>query len=620
MSTLTNSTENTSSNPVVSITNNSGIDVEIFDVFDPNPEGQQGAYQYTLLAKVGNGQTANIQTLRYASELLAAYSGEMTLGGKSFYYQHFPLASKAISVLDNPPYAWAILADDYAGSQQAFQFVKFTSANPTSNIARGFITALQQNDEGATVNKYFAGSASFPKATFEAWTQIVFWQTQFLSAWQGPYFLYNVPKAGEKIQMMAAVSITSDSSGTTGSLYLPDDKGVVHPDAKKYGLKPSGTGAIVMADPDSSGMTLSLTPAWVTILTSTNAGADGYPVGGSLSGAFNNSTVVGTGQRLPPHWATPVPLRSFMAANVSNQSTVVPSPTSDSSKKSNSPWYSLWWVWVAIVVAASVISTIAITVAVVIRNRRRQAKISLVNVNKNPVQNREQIVQEQEKIEEYSQFKIVLDIKPWNDEYFDNVLMKDLENSGVSYSDLLETSLMDNGIYDIIIDGKFYRYKDIYEETYKYNQLENRASALNHEILELQRELQQIPSNQKIVEETNNLQNSLNDLKNDVKQGKSIDNILKDTFDINNRMKSLVKQELDSQQHSMIQQQAFQKIYNATEQYEEQQIQQQKALEEIKQNLDKGEHQDVNVNNFKSEDEGLNIHNTTEVSTNFKVE
>ena len=103
MSTSTNSTENTSNNPVVSVTNNSGVDVDIFDVFDPNPEGQQGTYQYTLLAKVGNGQTAKIQTLRNASELLAGYSGDMTLGGNSAYYEKFPVSSKEVSVLDTPP-------------------------------------------------------------------------------------------------------------------------------------------------------------------------------------------------------------------------------------------------------------------------------------------------------------------------------------------------------------------------------------------------------------------------------------------------------------------------------------------------------------------------------------
>ena len=105
MSTSTNSTENTSNNPVVSVTNNSGVDVDIFDVFDPNPEGQQGSYQYTKLAKVSNGQTANIQTLRNASQLLATYSGKISLGGNSAYYEKFPVASKGVSVLDNPPYA-----------------------------------------------------------------------------------------------------------------------------------------------------------------------------------------------------------------------------------------------------------------------------------------------------------------------------------------------------------------------------------------------------------------------------------------------------------------------------------------------------------------------------------
>ena len=399
MSTSPNSTENSSSSPVVAITNNSGVDVEIFDVFDPNPEGQQGAYQYTKLAKVSNGQTAHIQTLRNASQLLAGYSGDMTLGGKSFYYEQFPVSSKGVSVLDTPPYAWAISADDYTGSQQAFQFVKFTSANPTSNINKVFFTALQQNDDGASVNQYFAGSASFAKATFEAWTQVVFWQTQSLSAWQGSYFLYNVPKSSEKIQLMAAVSIKSDKSGTAGSLYLPDDKGAIKPDSKKYGLKPSGTGTVVLADTGSSGLTLSLTPAWVTILTSTNPSADGYPVGGSLSGTFNNDNVAGTGQRLPQHWTTPVPLSIFIAGNASDQSADVPSPTSDSSK-GDSPWYSLWWIWVVIGLSVGITVGSVITTKVFINYLRRQSRNRIVNDMPDPRYHRDQIFQQQEIITE----------------------------------------------------------------------------------------------------------------------------------------------------------------------------------------------------------------------------
>lgn len=600
MSTSTNSTENTSNNPVVSVTNNSGVDVDIFDVFDPNPEGQQGSYQYTKLAKVSNGQTANIQTLRNASQLLATYSGKISLGGNSAYYEKFPVASKGVSVLDNPPYAWSILADDYAGSQQAFQFIKFTSANPASNIAKGFITALQQNDDGASVNKYFAGSASFAKATFESWSQVVFWQTQSLSAWQGSYFLYNVPKAGEKIQQMAAVSITSDSNGTTGSLYLPDDKGVIQTDAKKYSIKPSGTGAIVLEDSGGSDLALSLTPAWVTILTITNPGADGYPVGGSLSGTLNNDNVVGTGQKLPPQCATPVPISILLAGDASHESAADSSTSGNSSGGNSSP---LLWNYIVATIVTVVCLSIGIIVVVKWRSQRNQQRIRLVNNDLNSVQNKEQINQQQEEINKQFENKLKLFEFPVvlpNLEYFEKTNLvevyrqrrSELENLGLDY-----TIKLDSEDLKITIDGKPLEFDVFLTNIIQFQQKIETENMIDNSLSELKQILENTPPTDALEESLGNLIQC-----RQLANNGNIADSQKYFENFRNSLNSFIDEEQEARQMTPEQLVAAQKISNSAVEFQECFKSQKQALEKTIGEQLANENKRIEVNNFQADD------------------
>ena len=345
---MSTSNGKTTNGPSVSVTNNSGVDVEIFDVYNPHPKSDPGLYQYTPLGKVSNTQTETIQTIHFASQLLAVYNGNMKLNGITVVYEKFPVAVIGICAMDPPvnkkplpPYNWAISADDYTGMQQAFSLIVYTTANPDSVTAQNFQTALNTVAEnkdtlhGTAVNTFFQNSASFSKATWVAWNQVVSWQTQSLSAWQGTYYLYNEPSGDETLQLMAVVNIVSninatsgtpsvpDENGivqpdaqstgimTSGTLSVPDQNGIVQPDAQSTGIVQSGTGTITQADPAGSagsdtGMVLSLSvvPAWASIAT-TNADSVNYAIGGSMLGTFNNTKVGGNGQKMNIPTITP---------------------------------------------------------------------------------------------------------------------------------------------------------------------------------------------------------------------------------------------------------------------------------------------------------------------------
>ena len=64
-----------SNNPKVTITNNSGVDVDIYDVY--NPSGKADQYTYTKLDTLENGANEAVQTIHAArnySRCIAAIS------------------------------------------------------------------------------------------------------------------------------------------------------------------------------------------------------------------------------------------------------------------------------------------------------------------------------------------------------------------------------------------------------------------------------------------------------------------------------------------------------------------------------------------------------------------
>lgn len=74
------------SNPVASITNNSGASVDIYDVFNPSTDPKmQGPLTYTKLATVSSGSTQQVQTIHFASQLQAMFTGNVKALSGTFY-------------------------------------------------------------------------------------------------------------------------------------------------------------------------------------------------------------------------------------------------------------------------------------------------------------------------------------------------------------------------------------------------------------------------------------------------------------------------------------------------------------------------------------------------------
>jgi hypothetical protein len=87
----------TSTNPIATITNKLGFDVDIYDVFNPNAS-TQGLLTYTKLATVPTGTAAQqVQTIHFASQLQATRSGNITALSNVNYYKQFPVAVLAVS-------------------------------------------------------------------------------------------------------------------------------------------------------------------------------------------------------------------------------------------------------------------------------------------------------------------------------------------------------------------------------------------------------------------------------------------------------------------------------------------------------------------------------------------
>ena len=141
-------------NAIAIITNNLGYDVDIYDVYNPNAS-TQGPLTYTKLATVPNGATAQqVQTIHCASHLLAMRTGNITALNNN-YYQQFPVALLPISSFD-PSTAFTLTSDMQQGMEESFKFIKYAQANPSSQLATNFRTALgDKTNQKSAVNTFF---------------------------------------------------------------------------------------------------------------------------------------------------------------------------------------------------------------------------------------------------------------------------------------------------------------------------------------------------------------------------------------------------------------------------------------------------------------------------------
>ena len=285
-----------STNPIATITNNLGFDVDIYDVFNPNASAQ-GLLTYTKLATVPNGTTAQqVQTIHFASQLQAVRSGNITALSNVNYYQQFPVAVLAVSPFGQSK-DFTLTTDMQQGMEQSFQFIKYTQANPSSVLATNFRTALaDKTSQQNAVNTFFQGTTSFKFCTLVTWTTVVGWQVQFTNPWQGTYYLYSLgttstgsTASASSPALVATLAIASsaeaDSAVLTTAVTNQSTPIVMVGDSTMQEANP-GTGAISVA----------LTPTWLNVTqTSQQAGktVTAYVIGAAFTGTINNVQVAG---------------------------------------------------------------------------------------------------------------------------------------------------------------------------------------------------------------------------------------------------------------------------------------------------------------------------------------
>ena len=285
-----------STDPIATITNNLGFDVDIYDVFNPNASAQ-GLLTYKKLATVPNGTTAQqVQTIHFASQLQAVRSGNITALSNVNYYQQFPVAVLAVSPFGQSK-DFTLTTDMQQAMEQSFQFIKYTQANPSSVLATNFRTALaDKTSPQNAVNTFFQGTTSFKLCTLVTWTTVVGWQVQFTNPWQGTYYLYSLgttstgsTTSASPPALVATLAIASsaeaDSAVLTTAVTNQSTPIVMVGDSTMQEANP-GTGAISVA----------LTPTWLNVTqTSQQDGKTmtAYVIGAAFTGTINNVQVAG---------------------------------------------------------------------------------------------------------------------------------------------------------------------------------------------------------------------------------------------------------------------------------------------------------------------------------------
>jgi len=282
-------------NPTVTITNNTSIEVEIFDVYN-HTNDPKGILTYTSLGKVAAGQSASMLTKHFASQLQAMYTGKVAALNDNYYYQ-FPIKVIAVSGLDDVR-VFTISNDDKLSMEQSFRFIKYTMANGASKISKDFITALGNSDQKTTVDAFFAKTASFAKCTLSTWTATVAWQTQFLNAWQGPYYLYNLSADAKDVKLISVVNIVSNAKENTAKIYIANKDGKTDANSQSTDITAAGDGIISEKDVGSGAISVSLQPIWMNVTDTDSSGNVRYLIGSALSGTLNGIKVLGTGEKI----------------------------------------------------------------------------------------------------------------------------------------------------------------------------------------------------------------------------------------------------------------------------------------------------------------------------------
>ncbi|KAH6988336.1 hypothetical protein EDB80DRAFT_816525 [Ilyonectria destructans] len=286
----------TTSNPIATITNNLGYDVDIYDVYNPNAS-TSGPLTYTLLATVPNGATAQqVQTIHFASQLQAMLTGSIEALNNN-YYQQFPVAVLAVSPFADSN-AFTLTSDMQQSMVDSFKFIKYAQANPSSQLATNFRTALgDKTSQKNAVNTFFKGTGSFQQCTLTTWTAVFSWQAQFTNPWQGTYYLYSLGSnnAGSTTgssapALVATLVIAASAEASSAVLTMAGTNDENTP------VVMVGDGTMQEQNPGTGNLSVAMTPTWLNITqTSQQDGktVSNYVIGAAFTGTINGVSVAG---------------------------------------------------------------------------------------------------------------------------------------------------------------------------------------------------------------------------------------------------------------------------------------------------------------------------------------
>ncbi|KAL9564989.1 hypothetical protein ACKAV7_010847 [Fusarium commune] len=283
----------TTTNPTATITNNLGFDVDIYDVFNPDTS-KPGPLTYTFVVTVPNGASdQKVQTIRRYSQLQAMRTGNIEALNNN-YYQQFPVALFVVTPFVSSS-AFSLTKDMQQSMEQSFKFIKFSQANPTSQLATDFRTALgDKTSQEDAVNKFFQGTGSFKLCTLSTWTAVFGWQTQFTSPWKGTYYLYSLGSstAGSSSAPALVATLVITSSADANSAVLT----MANTDNENTGVVMAGNGTMQEKDPGLGNISLALAPAWLNVAQTSQQ--DGktvykYVIGAAFTGTINGINVAG---------------------------------------------------------------------------------------------------------------------------------------------------------------------------------------------------------------------------------------------------------------------------------------------------------------------------------------
>lgn len=287
--------------PPIQVTNNTSGAIDLFDVYqqDTGDDGPTATtpVTYTRLGTVKPGATGTVNTLHASNHIVAMQNGPLTdpVGGTQV---HFPV--KVIAVLSiTRQRSFTVDKADKDAMEQTFRFIRYVSANPGSALATQFLAALNSDHQTAAVNAFFAGTTSFTSCTMVTWTAVTAWQSDFLSAWQGSYYLYDASPDLKAMKLIAGVSVTLSGDDVQAQLWMADADGKWTMDSAHTALT-IAAGEVTELTP-TAGMSVSLRPVWMNAVQSsaTNDTSATSVIAPAMAGTVNGTKVLGNFKKMP---------------------------------------------------------------------------------------------------------------------------------------------------------------------------------------------------------------------------------------------------------------------------------------------------------------------------------